>query len=263
MPGHNDGAVSQTGTCGNDSIGQARHRGRRDAHLPMAAGHNPMNKREGKKCGATTRRGTPCERPPLRGRTRCDRHGGKTPKGPDSPHWRGGFGHHGQARDELPDLPAIYATVRRDPELMRFRHDVTVLETMRRALTMRLAPERPVSAAKERRLIDLSDALRKLKEAEYRRIQVLQAMVPLEQHRQAQARTGAIVFEVVQERTGAIRTLLDTIRHLDPAIGTAIGMLNGIEWTQDMVRRYRVASVQVPSILPDVAGAIDVTPAGP
>ncbi|EWY36292.1 hypothetical protein N825_28895 [Skermanella stibiiresistens SB22] len=32
-------------------------------------------------CGARNRRGTPCQKPPLAGRTRCILHGGKTPKG--------------------------------------------------------------------------------------------------------------------------------------------------------------------------------------
>lgn len=32
-------------------------------------------------CGATNRQGEPCQKPPLKGRTRCRLHGGATPKG--------------------------------------------------------------------------------------------------------------------------------------------------------------------------------------
>lgn len=42
------------------------------------------------KCGAKTRAGTPCQRAPLAGRTRCRLHGGATPRGRASPHWRHG-----------------------------------------------------------------------------------------------------------------------------------------------------------------------------
>lgn len=43
-----------------------------------------------KQCGAKTRKGTPCRRAPLEGRKRCKLHGGATPRGPESPHFRHG-----------------------------------------------------------------------------------------------------------------------------------------------------------------------------
>ena len=36
-------------------------------------------------CGAQTRVGNPCKKPPIQGRTRCRLHGGLSPKGAD--HW--------------------------------------------------------------------------------------------------------------------------------------------------------------------------------
>jgi hypothetical protein len=41
-------------------------------------------------CGAKKRDGTPCRRPPLHGRTRCRLHGGATPAGIASPHFKHG-----------------------------------------------------------------------------------------------------------------------------------------------------------------------------
>jgi len=43
------------------------------------------------KCNAKTRSGTPCKRSPAKGSTRCRLHGGATPKGPDSPHFKHGM----------------------------------------------------------------------------------------------------------------------------------------------------------------------------
>ena len=43
------------------------------------------------KCNAKTRTGTPCKRSPAKGSTRCRLHGGATPKGIDSPHFKHGM----------------------------------------------------------------------------------------------------------------------------------------------------------------------------
>lgn len=42
-------------------------------------------------CGAKTRVGTPCQKPPLRGKTRCLLHGGMSLSGKD--HWNYQHGH--------------------------------------------------------------------------------------------------------------------------------------------------------------------------
>jgi len=42
-------------------------------------------------CGAKTRNGTPCKAPKVKGRNRCRKHGGATPRGAKSPHFRHGF----------------------------------------------------------------------------------------------------------------------------------------------------------------------------
>ncbi len=41
-------------------------------------------------CGAKNRQGKPCQRPPLKGKKRCRLHGGATPSGPDSVHFKHG-----------------------------------------------------------------------------------------------------------------------------------------------------------------------------
>ena len=43
-------------------------------------------------CGAQTRSGNPCQKPPLQGKTRCRLHGGMSLSGKDHPNYK-----HGQA----------------------------------------------------------------------------------------------------------------------------------------------------------------------
>lgn len=198
-----------------------------------------------KLCGAKTRNGTPCKCYAEPGRERCRLHGGLTPRGPDSVHWKHGNGAKGKARRELPNLAVLYQESLCDPELMRFRHDAALYEALRRQITNRLTLDRPVSAAAQKRLIDLGEAIRRIKESEYRRIQILQQMVPLEQHRRALAATGAIVSEVIQERMALALAAIDAGK--EPAAVKAL--LNGAEWTQDMSRRYRIAALRTPAIM--------------
>jgi len=67
---------------------------RRDSSLPRGAGEffeiNPMKNyatrpgdlKKQPRCGARTRAGAPCRRPPVRGRKRCRLHGGLSPGAP-------------------------------------------------------------------------------------------------------------------------------------------------------------------------------------
>lgn len=197
-----------------------------------------------KKCGAKNRPGAKhayCQDSPTPGRERCRRHGGETPRGPDSPHWR----HGDKARHEPIDLSLLYQEAAGDPELMRFKHDAALLETLRRALTQKLKVDKTVPAAMADRILALTDGLRKIKEAEQRRLQVLQQMVPLEQHRRAMAATAAIVFEVVKERLDRLEQALGDLAS-DPKIRKH---LNAIDWTQDMAVKYRIAALRTPAIM--------------
>lgn len=52
-------------------------------------------------CGARTRAGGSCKRAPSRGRNRCDRHGGKSPRGAASPQYKHGIYAQALTPDEL------------------------------------------------------------------------------------------------------------------------------------------------------------------
>ena len=72
-------------------------------------------------CGAKTRAGTPCKRAPM-ANGRCYLHGGPTPKGIASPHFK-----HGRRSKYLPQgLMKDFKEAMRDPELMSLRPDVAL-----------------------------------------------------------------------------------------------------------------------------------------
>jgi hypothetical protein len=78
-----------------------------------------------KTCGAKTKHdGTPCERSPIRGRTRCRLHGGKTLVGTACPHYRSG-----RYSAYVPErLRARYEQAQDDPELLSLRSEVALVD---------------------------------------------------------------------------------------------------------------------------------------
>lgn len=87
---------------------------------------SPVAPRGGAVCGAKTRRGTPCQaRPCANGR--CAVHGGLTPSGIASPHFK-----HGKRSRYLKDLPhelrAGYKAALADPELPALGGELALLE---------------------------------------------------------------------------------------------------------------------------------------
>jgi hypothetical protein len=78
-----------------------------------------------KKCGARTKHdGTPCERSPIRGRTRCRLHGGKTLVGTACPHFRSG-----RYSVYLPErLRERYEQAEDDTELLSLRSEVALVD---------------------------------------------------------------------------------------------------------------------------------------
>ncbi len=209
-----------------------------------------------KVCGAKLRgKDRHCRQWALKDRERCRLHGGLTPRGDDSPHFRTGDGANGEARKHVRNLRKLYDAAKGDPELMFFRHDVALYEALRRQVTTRLAPETPVSEDDRKALLDLGEHIRRLKDSEYRRQATLNTMVPVEQHRRAQVQTAAIVFEVVDRRTRDVIAAIREGRNPDDLVK----MLTAVDWTQEMARLYRIAALSVPAIM-DVAdgGGSDV-----
>jgi hypothetical protein len=76
------------------------------------------------KCGAKNRRGEPCQRWALAGRTRCRLHGGKSLVGSACPHFRSG-----RYSAYVPErLRARYAQAEDDAELLSLRSELALLD---------------------------------------------------------------------------------------------------------------------------------------
>jgi hypothetical protein len=75
-------------------------------------------------CGAKTRNGGKCQKAPLEGRTRCKLHGGATPTGAASPHFK-----HGMYTKVLPkNLKANFDKLMSDPQLLEGRAETSLMQ---------------------------------------------------------------------------------------------------------------------------------------
>lgn len=75
------------------------------------------------KCGAKTRQGTPCQRAPMKN-GRCYLHGGKTPSGIESPHFK-----HGRYSKYLPErLVQLWEQVEADAEIDILARNIKIRE---------------------------------------------------------------------------------------------------------------------------------------
>ena len=76
-------------------------------------------------CGAKTRKGGQCKRSPSAGKKRCRLHGGATPAGVASPHFR-----HGRYSKVLPmDMRKRYEASKKDQELLTHEPEIRLLDT--------------------------------------------------------------------------------------------------------------------------------------
>jgi len=82
------------------------------------------------KCGSKLRKTDPpryCAKNPLPGRTRCNLHGGLTPRGEDSPHYKDGTYMSKYIPDQLMDK---YIDASQDRALLSLREDIMVLDSI-------------------------------------------------------------------------------------------------------------------------------------
>lgn len=84
--------------------------------------HNPMTQ-PNPKCGAKTRRGTRC-RAQAMANGRCDKHGGKSPAGPASPHWK--HGRYSKAFN--PAYKQAIEELLADPEILSLNDNIRIVD---------------------------------------------------------------------------------------------------------------------------------------
>ncbi len=134
-----------------------------------------------RQCAATSKRsGKQCRKPEMKGRTVCLAHGGRTPRGVASPHFK-----TGRYSRSLPGhLVADYERALHDPKLLSLRNEIAVNEAMLVTVLQHLG-DAPNEPAKDRcnfrqitRHIDLK---RRLVESEVRHMVLAHEMMTAEE----------------------------------------------------------------------------------
>ena len=130
----------------------------------------------GQVCGAAIRRkpGQHCRRPPVPGRKRCRLHGGLSPQGPDSPHWK--TGRYSRVMPRRLVEHALEALS--DPDVLSLRDEIMLVDVRVADLLSRIdsggsipkwsAALEAWSGYQEHRAIDTEDARRRAGECETR-----------------------------------------------------------------------------------------------
>ncbi|MGD9893744.1 MAG: HGGxSTG domain-containing protein [Dehalococcoidia bacterium] len=133
-------------------------------------------------CGAKTRYGQPCARTPVPDRRRSRLHGGLTPRGIASPHFK-----HDRYSTALPaDLAARYQAALTDPRLLELSDEIAVIDARTDELLDLVLPEgdlehRAADAAVWRQ-IARNIALRRILEmSEIKRLLLVRGVVRVEE----------------------------------------------------------------------------------
>jgi hypothetical protein len=148
---------------------------------------------------------------------------------------------------------ALFKIAQGDPDLFQFRKDAALIEAAREQLLASVKIDKPLSGPTLQRLLAMGDQLRKVKEAEHRRLVILQQMIPLERHKRSMTLAGQVVADTVRERTEAIAAAVAaalTSGHSAEQLGTLVLKLSdGRAWSEDMARRFRVAALREPAMM--------------
>lgn len=167
-----------------------------------------------RQCSATSKRsGERCRKHAMKGRSVCRAHGGATPRGMASPHWK-----HGRYSSALPEgLAARYEAALADSRLLSLRDDIALVNLEITEALASVCGKFPDPAVEQDAWIRVRQAMetrRKLVETEAKHLQMSKQMYTAEE-----------VFSLV----GA---LLETVR-------THVSDLDALHAvSQDMVRMF-------------------------
>ncbi len=133
-----------------------------------------------RQCTARSKRsGQQCRKHAMRGRDVCLAHGGKTPRGAASPHFK-----TGRYSRSLPGhLVAAYKRARHDPQLLSLREEIALTDAMIAELLAQLDDDSPEHTYRRvfRQIRRLIDQRRRLVESEVRHIVLAREMLTTEE----------------------------------------------------------------------------------
>lgn len=142
--------------------------------------HGSTDRPIARQCTAKSKRsGQRCRKHAMRGRTVCLAHGGRTPRGTSSPHFR-----HGRYSRSLPgQLLAIYEKTVRDPRLLSLRDEIALTEAMIVDRLQDLKDDTPDGQrwCIFRKIGQLIDARRRLVETEVRHVVLAREVLTAEE----------------------------------------------------------------------------------
>ena len=165
-----------------------------DDRRPHGSNDQPITRQ----CTARSKRsGERCRKHAMRGRTVCLAHGGRTPRGVASPHFK-----TGRYSRSLPGhLLAAYEEALRDPRLLSLRDEAALIDAMINELLSQIDDDTPES--KERRIFRqvrrLIDQRRRLVETEVQHIVLAREIVTAEEMRALLQAMVAIVIRYVPD----------------------------------------------------------------
>lgn len=168
-------------------------------------------------CGAKNRQGNPCTLAPLVN-GRCRFHGGLTPVGPASPHFK--HGRHSKLLKEIPGLTAHYERALADPDLLRLDAEVALVDARIGDLLARTAKAKGKGTTVDGiwpQLEALIDARRKLVVAESSRMKDLHAMVSVDRVMTLVAYVTDTVRRHVTDRAALAGIFADLRKILKPS----------------------------------------------
>lgn len=141
-------------------------------------------------CGARTKAGTPCQKSPMNGSSRCRLHGGKSLKGAAHPNFK-----HGRYSKFMPHhLVGRYKESVNDPELLSLQQDIALLDAR---ITEMLESMEQEDADKNKIWAEIQNMLgtrRKLVGTEIQRIHIAQTTLTYDQALVFLNRVGDIVL---------------------------------------------------------------------
>lgn len=175
----------------------------------------PVEKPQGqvkKTCGAKTRSGGRCIQTMVAANGRCRMHGGATPAGLASPHFRTGrWSKHLPAKSLGRGFEAAY----NDRTLMQLRQDAALVDALLTSVTGNLKDTgRPLPLKQEQRVLALLEQRRKIVESEARRLRDLSQVVPIDQYRTALAVMAGLLRQYLADNPAAVRDIHQAAQRL-------------------------------------------------